>query len=76
MYQWNREDVANVRLTLIIGLPFLLLLALRAFGDEGTMLLRILVGAALLAWAALALRWRHFSKVYARGEHGVAELDR
>jgi hypothetical protein len=76
MYQWTRKDVANVKLALIIGLPFLALLSLRAFGSEGSVLLRILVGAAWLAGAALALRWAHFRRLYANAGDEAAEVDR
>jgi hypothetical protein len=56
MYKWTRDDVRNVRLGLLIGVPTTALFALEAFKDYGSPLLRFLVVAAIAAEVALAVK--------------------
>ena len=68
LYQWTRKDLANVRLALIIGTPFVLLMTLRAFREDGTTLLKILTVLLCVTFVALAARAVYVQRAFAREE--------
>ena len=68
LYQWTPKDLANVKLALIIGTPFVVLMTVRAFNEEGTTLSKILAMLLCLTFIALAARTVYVQRAFSRDE--------